>query len=161
MRKSAGKELKMFDKESVSFSLRNKDCSEHHGRQNCGKAKCPHKSTGIGCSGECNEPFFANRFCICFVTCRTIPLQKSAAKACFSAGKNRYRAAFGFRDICACLVCRQVGAQHEKNRFELQFQGLSTEDIELSVSDSRICADLISNAERKMNSLTGGGNSSP
>ena len=55
----------------------------------------------------------------------------------------------------------QVGAQHEKNRFELQFQGLSTEDIELSVSDSRICADLISNAERKMNSLTGGGNSSP
>ena len=75
--------------------------------------------------------------------------------------RNRYRAALGFRDICACLVCRQVGAQHEKNRFELQFQGLSTEDIELSVSDSRICADLISNAERKMNSLTGGGNSSP
>ena len=75
----------MFDKESVSFSLRNKDCSEHHGRQNCGKAKYPHKSTGIGCSGECNEPFFANRLCICFVACRTIPLQKSAAKACFSA----------------------------------------------------------------------------
>ena len=85
MQKIAGKELKMFDKESVSFSLRNKDCSEHHGRQNCGKAKYPHKSTGIGCSGECNEPFFANRLCICFVTCRTIPLQKSAAKACFSA----------------------------------------------------------------------------
>lgn len=85
MQKIAGKELKMFDKESVSFSLRNKDCSEHHGRQNCGKAKCPHKSTGIGCSGECNEPFFANRLCICFVACRTIPLQKSAAKACFSA----------------------------------------------------------------------------
>ena len=75
----------MFDKESVSFSLRNKDCSEHYGRQNCGKAKCPYKSTGIGCSGECNEPFFANRFGLCFVTCRTIPLQKSAAKACFSA----------------------------------------------------------------------------
>ena len=85
MQKIAGKELKMFDKESVSFSLRNKDCLEHHGRQNCGKAKCPHKSTGIGCSGECNEPFFANRFGLCFVACRTIPLQKSAAKACFSA----------------------------------------------------------------------------
>ena len=85
MRKSAGKELKMFDKESVSLSLRNKDCSEHYGRRNCVKAKCPHKSTGIGCSGECDEPFFANKFCICFVTCRTIPLQKSAAKACFSA----------------------------------------------------------------------------
>ena len=53
--------------------------------KNCGKAKCPHKSTGIGCSGECNEPFFANRFGLCFVVCRTIPLQKSAAKACFSA----------------------------------------------------------------------------
>lgn len=52
MQEIAGKELKMFDKESVSFSLRNKDCSEHHGRQNCGKAKCPHKSTGIGCSGD-------------------------------------------------------------------------------------------------------------
>ena len=85
IRKITGKALKMFDKESVSFSLRNKDCSEHYGRQNCGKAKCPHKSTGIGCSGECNEPFFANRLCICFVACRTIPLQKSAAKACFSA----------------------------------------------------------------------------
>ena len=60
-----------------------------------------------------------------------------------------------------CLTCRQVGAQHEKSCFELQFQGRSTGDIELSVSDSRICADLISNAERKMNSLTGGGNSSP
>lgn len=87
--------------------------------------------------------------------CRKV-LQKLAFRR-----KNRYRVAFGFRDICACLTCRQVGAQHEKNRFELQFQGLSTEDIELSVSDSRICADLISNAERKMNSLTGGGNSSP
>ena len=29
--------------------IENKVCSEHHGRQNCGKAKCPHKSTGIGC----------------------------------------------------------------------------------------------------------------
>ena len=93
-----------------------------------------------------------------------LPNDSFAEKCCKSLlfrRKNRYRAAFGFRDICTCLVCRQVSAQHEKNRFELQFQGLSTEDIELSVSDSRICADLISNAERKMNSLTGGGNSSP
>lgn len=58
--------------------IENKVCSEHHGRQNCGKAKCPHKSTGIGCSG-------GSGFGICFVACRTIPLQKSAAKACFSA----------------------------------------------------------------------------
>ena len=78
--------------------------------------------------------------------------QKESLSGCFG---------LGFRDICACLVCRQVGAQHEKSCFELQFQGRSTGDIELSVSDSRICADLISNAERKMNSLTGGGNSSP
>ena len=161
MRKSAGKELKMFDKESVSLSLRNKDCSEHYGRRNCVKAKCPHKSTGIGCSGECDEPFFCKQ--VLHLLC-DLPNDSFAEKCCKSLlfrRKNRCGAAFGFRDICACLVCRQVGAQHEKSCFELQFQGLSTEDIELSVSDSRICADLISNAERKMNSLTGGGNSSP
>ena len=87
-----------------------------------------------------------------------LPNDSFAEKCCKSLlfrRKNRYRAAFGFRDICARLVCRQVGAQHEKSCFELQFQGLSTEDIELSVSDSRICADLISNAERKMNSQIG------
>ena len=68
-----------------------------------------------------------------------LPNDSFAEKCCKSLlfrRKNRYRAAFGFRDICACLVCRQVGAQHEKSCFELQFQGLSTEDIELSVSDS-------------------------
>ena len=67
-----------------------------------------------------------------------LPNDSFAEKCCKSLlfrRKNRYRAALDFRDICACLVCRQVGAQHEKNRFELQFQGLSTEDIELSVSD--------------------------
>lgn len=83
-RKSRAKHWKGLIKSRLVF-FENKFCSEHHGRQNCGKAKCPHKSTGIGCSGECNEPFFANRLCICFVACRTIPLQKSAAKACFSA----------------------------------------------------------------------------
>ena len=83
-RKSRAKNWKCLIKSRLVF-FENKVCSEHHGRQNCGKAKCPHKSTGIGCSGECNEPFFANRLCICFVTCRTIPLQKSAAKAHFSA----------------------------------------------------------------------------
>lgn len=83
-RKSRAKNWKCLIKSRLVF-IENKVCSEHHGRQNCGKAKCPHKSTGIGCSGECNEPFFANRLCICFVACRTIPLQKSAAKACFSA----------------------------------------------------------------------------
>lgn len=83
-RKSRAKHWKCLIKSRLVF-VENKVCSEHHGRQNCGKAKCPHKSTGIGCSGECNEPFFANRLCICFVTCRTISLQKSAAKACFSA----------------------------------------------------------------------------
>ena len=82
--KLRAKHWKCLIKSRLVF-IENKVCSEHHGRQNCGKAKCPHKSTGIGCSGECNEPFFANRLCICFVVCRTIPLQKSAAKACFSA----------------------------------------------------------------------------
>ena len=82
--KLRAKHWKCLIKSRLVF-IENKVCSEHHGRQNCGKAKCPHKSTGIGCSGECNEPFFANRLCICFVACRTIPLQKSAAKACFSA----------------------------------------------------------------------------
>ena len=82
--KLRAKHWKCLIKSRLVF-FENKVCSEHHGRQNCGKAKCPHKSTGIGCSGECNEPFFANRLCICFVACRTIPLQKSAAKACFSA----------------------------------------------------------------------------
>lgn len=82
--KLRAKHWKCLIKSRLVF-IENKVCSEHHGRQNCGKAKCPHKSTGIGCSGECNEPCFANRLCICFVTCRTIPLQKSAAKACFSA----------------------------------------------------------------------------
>lgn len=82
--KLRAKHWKCLIKSRLVF-IENKVCSEHHGRQNCGKAKCPHKSTGIGCSGECNEPFFANRLCICFVACRTIPLQKSTAKACFSA----------------------------------------------------------------------------
>ena len=82
--KLRAKHWKCLIKSRLVF-FENKVCSEHHGRQNCGKAKCPHKSTGIGCSGKCNEPFFANRLCICFVACRTIPLQKSAAKACFSA----------------------------------------------------------------------------
>mgnify|MGYP007003866312 FL=1 len=93
-----------------------------------------------------------------------LPNDSFAEKCCKSLlfrRKNRCGAVLGFRDLCNCLTCRQVGAQHEKSCFELQFQGLSTEDIELSVSDSRICADLISIAERKMTSLTGGGNSSP
>lgn len=82
--KLQAKHWKRLIKSRLVF-FENKVCSEHHERQNCGKAKCPHKSTGIGYSGECNEPFFANRLCICFVACQTIPLQKSAAKACFSA----------------------------------------------------------------------------
>ena len=121
----------------------------------------PAQKHGHRLFGRCNEPFFANRLCICFVACRTIPLQKSAAKACFSAERIVIGLLWASVTYGLALLAVRSVRSTKKNRFELQFQGLSTEDIELSVSDSRICADLISNAERKMNSLTGGGNSSP
>ena len=95
------------------------------------------------------------------MACRTIPLQKSAAKACFSAERIVVGLLWASVTYGLALLAVRSVRSTKKNRFELQFQGLSTEDIELSVSDSRICADLISNAERKMTSLTGGGNSSP
>ena len=43
-----------------------------------------------------------------------LPNDSFAEKCCKSLlfrRKNRYRAALGFRDLCACLVCRQVRAQ--------------------------------------------------
>ena len=46
--KLRAKHWKCLIKSRLVF-IENKVCSEHHGRQNCGKAKCPHKSTGIGC----------------------------------------------------------------------------------------------------------------
>lgn len=100
--KLRAKHWKCLIKSRLVF-IENKVCSEHHGRQNCGKAKCPHKSTGIGCSGGCRI-----RHLLC-----GLPNDSFAEKCCKSLlfrRKNRYRAAFGFRDICACLVCRQVSA---------------------------------------------------
>ena len=141
--------------------IENKVCSEHYGRQNCGKAKCPHKSTGIGCSGDAMNRSLQTGYAFVLWPAERFLCRKVLQKLAFSAE----RIVIGLLSVSvtfalALLAVRSVRST-KKNRFELQFQGLSTEDIELSVSDSRICADLISNAERKMNSLTGGGNSSP
>lgn len=113
-RKSRAKNWKCLIRSRLVF-IENKVCSEHHGRQNCGKAKCPHKSTGIGCSGGCR---IRHLFC-------DLPNDSFAEKCCKSLlfrRKNRYRVAFGFRGLWACLTCRQVGAQHEKTALNYNFR---------------------------------------